>query len=178
MPELFPYSDTTRINILLLVFLATFLIPMLPIGIYFRKNFPERLFNANGRERVMAILMVVLVYLMVFFWFSYIGLRENFVASVIGASLLNAWISGFFSLFARPSIHAAGTGTLVTFVLYFQYINPDFNLLGVAMGVILLSGVIWSSRLSLEAHDFLELIFGAFIGVISSLLTFYYMPVI
>jgi hypothetical protein len=118
------------------------------------------------------------IYIGVFAWFSYIGLRDNFVSAIIATSVINCWLGGFLSLFFRPSLHAVGTGTLLAFLFYFQLFGENFFLLNESILAVLLGGIVWSSRLALQAHDYPELIVGTLIGFVSTSFIFYFMPII
>jgi hypothetical protein len=174
-PDIFPYKLTTQLNLLLLVFLGTFLMPSIPILFLFRKDFPESIIEPNYQNRLKAIIVLLLVVFLVLIWFVYIGLKGSVVMEILIVTAFNVFFSGIFSVFWKPSLHMSGISALISFVLYYQFLIEETDLMLPIIALILLSGTIASARLALDAHDYPELFAGVVIGVASVVSTFLYL---
>ena len=101
-------------------------------------------------------------------------------------SLLALWVCFFLNNFIKVSLHAAGVGGLVTLValtkLTFGYSQAQIGIPGgvnvvlpldyIMYGVILIAGMVCTSRLILKAHNLKEVYLGFGIGVLG--ITFSY----
>lgn len=71
----------------------------------------------------------------------------------------------------KVSLHAAGIGGLIGFLLFFSY-HYKINLIQLIIVSFILSGVIASARLQLKAHNMPEVIIGFLLGLSTQLLTY------
>jgi hypothetical protein len=174
-PDIFPYKLTTQINLLLLMFLGTFLLPSIPMLLVFRKDFPDSITSPSYHNRLKAIILEFLVVFGVLFWFAYIGLKGSVVMEILIVTAFNVFFSGIFSVYWKPSLHMSGMWGFISFVMYYQFFIEETDLMLPIIALIILSGMVASSRLALDAHDYPELFAGAVIGAASVVSTFLYL---
>ncbi|NOR28704.1 MAG: hypothetical protein GQ540_09285 [Lutibacter sp.] len=72
----------------------------------------------------------------------------------------------------KISLHTAAIGGFIGFLIYFSY-HYKINLIILLSIFFLISGFIASSRLRLQAHTSLEVVFGFVIGLISQFIVYY-----
>jgi hypothetical protein len=80
-------------------------------------------------------------------------------------------IIAFFLLFFRikTSLHLLGTSSLLAFAIGLSSYNQSNNLLLIAT-LLLLNGIVATSRLEMKAHTYKELIIGFFVGLLPQIL--------
>ena len=77
----------------------------------------------------------------------------------------------FFFLKIKASLHIMSMASFLGFFLIFSSIH-SINILPIAAIIVLLTGILASSRLYLKAHTHREIYLGFFIGIISQYLAF------
>lgn len=102
-------------------------------------------------------------------------------------SLLALWVCFFINNFIKVSLHAAGVGGLVALValtkLTFGYSQAQIGIPGgvnvvlpldyIMYGVILIAGMVCTSRLILKAHNLKEVYLGFIMGVLSITIAYF-----
>jgi hypothetical protein len=82
-------------------------------------------------------------------------------------SAIIAFILLFFNL--KVSLHLLGTSSLLAFVVGLSAYNQT-NIVFLISALLLLNGIVATSRLEMKAHTMKELIFGFFVGLLPQLL--------
>lgn len=120
-------------------------------------------------ERKVPIFMMA-IYMGILFFFLAFQVPDYAVPNITrGISLgatIGIFVAGVLNRFAKLSLHMLGMGMLTgaLFMYYMeQYDFPPFIL----PSVFLLSGIVATARLSLNAHSYFELILGYLLGLIS-----------
>ena len=102
-------------------------------------------------------------------------------------SLLALWVCFFLNNFIKVSLHAAGVGGLVAMValtkITFGYSQAQIGIPGgvnvvlpldyIMYGVILVAGMVCTSRLILKAHNLKEVYLGFIIGLLSITISYF-----
>ena len=118
----------------------------------------------SRRERIWPYLLTILSYALVCGISSVLGIEYGFLDLWFYATL--ALVVVFIvNFFWKISAHATGMGSW-TGMLFFLSIFNDYFLLFQIIVVILSSGLIGWSRLKLEAHTPLQVLFGYLLGLI------------
>lgn len=161
------------------VFATSFLIPMVGILVMWGLNMISSLEMPDKDERIGAYIVTGVFYLWVTF-----NLYKNGSAPValkvasLGATI-GLFIAFIFNLFTKISLHALGMGGLLGFtlltMLYFSYDSFYWNssLFGsleismtfVFVSVLLLTGLVCTSRMILRAHNLQDLYAGFIVGL-------------
>lgn len=120
-------------------------------------------------ERLMPIALMTF-YLIVLLFFLYVQADGAMIPPIIKAMVLGGVIAGALAYFITPklkiSLHSIGMGALFGFVYMFSkgLEEPPFILLST---VLVLSGIVMSSRLSLKAHAMKEVGLGYLLGFLT-----------
>lgn len=171
---------------LIMVVILSVFFPLVAILMMKALNMIESLEMKSKEERVGPLIVTGIFYLWLF-----MNIKDNttisevFTFFVLGSTIA-LFISFFANNFRKISLHAVGMGGLLMGVFfirqYFTYGHTQFSLgaLGVysihinlILGlVILLCGLVASSRLLLDAHDTRDISGGFLVGVVSQIIAF------
>jgi len=77
------------------------------------------------------------------------------------------------NLFFKISAHALSITSLVGFILMLTFQNNSWEYIVTLMVLILVAGLVITSRKILEAHDYFELISGTFVGLLMGCIASY-----
>lgn len=136
-------------------------------------GFVDSLEMEDPKERIGPLIITMVCYL----WISYNLYKTpqipNAIIIFMVGSTMGLCIAFFINLFSKISLHALGMGgflgMIVITMMYFSYgdfsigsFNMSMNFL--LMLVIIICGLVGTSRLLLEAHEPLDLYGGFFIG--------------
>jgi len=181
-PYLFGVNHISdSVVLLLLVFFTTFFIPGIAVVMMKFLGLIESLEMKDLQDRTIPYIATGVFYLWMF-----INVKENpdlpliFKSCVLGATLA-LFLAFFINLFSKISIHAVGMGgltgmTVITMALYsygyFMLHTPMWGYLQVSMSlllmlVLLLSGIVGTCRLILNAHEIQDLYGGFLVGMVT-----------
>lgn len=159
-------GSNQKLAILGLIFIATYLVPLL-ILIFLKVFKVIKSYQVTSiKERKLPIsLMIVLFYLLgnTLYRISFVrDLGTLFYATSLGLSII--YLLFIFKL--KTSIHLLSIGIAIGyFLLLSQIFNMSF--LPLILLLILISGLLASSRLYLKAHTPKEVYLGFFLGILS-----------
>jgi len=151
----------------MIVIINTFIFPVIAILLVWRLGFVKSLSMPDNKERLVPYLTTGAFYI----W-AYVVFRKSGYPQILDIIMLGAAITLFtifmFNLFRKVSAHAGAAGaffivTLIACVLT----SANFNYLPIA--IVLMAGVIGSSRIILNAHDNYEVFAGYLIGMIGQM---------
>ena len=159
--------------ILLLVFVTTFIIPIFSI-LGLRTTMTISSVRLEKRsERILPFTFITVFYgLTTYLFHSKIEINDLILLIFMSATLLVALLT-IITVFFKISVHAAGAGCMIGYLLALMQIFPDQQLLGTLIVIIMISGLILSARLFLNAHKPLEAYSGFFLGLMISFLSLY-----
>lgn len=161
-----------KLTILGLIFVVTYLIPLVILIIFKKINIIKSYKTESIKERKLPVaIMITLFYLL--------GNTLNKTSSLTDLSLLfYATSFGLFIIYLlfnfniKASIHLLSLGISIGFFMVLSSVYNQ-NLAILIIVLILLSGVLASARLHLEAHTNKEIYIGFFVGVLSNLGMYY-----
>ena len=183
-PYLFGVSsigDQLSKTLIIRIFLSTFFIPAFSVVMLRFLGMIDSLEMQNKQERIGPYIITGIFYLWMFRNFvSNSHIPTAYTSFVLGATIA-LFIAFFINIFSKISAHAVGMGGLVSMVVItmvlFSYdtISINSTILGnfqlslntVLMAVIVLAGLVGTSRLMLQAHEPRDL-YGGFIVGLSS----------
>jgi membrane-associated phospholipid phosphatase len=169
-PRMYEFNFKVDVSITIAIF--TVFIPILTFILLRRLRMIDTVFVKDVRQRKIPLyLYVLLLFLIVTKIISksiFAELYDFFVATLISAILCL-----FFVLIRiKASMHMMGIAGLVMFLIVLS-ISYQLNITFALSILILMIGIVGSSRLYLKAHTISELILGFAIGVIPQLLVMY-----
>jgi len=189
-PYLFSVQDAKGKGLVLIsVMFLSILFPLVVIIMLRFLGFVQSLELEDRMERIGPLIGTGFFYL----WL-YVNIYQNpaipkaFSLLVLG-STIGLFMAFFMNNFSKVSLHAVGMGGFVTAILFIRFmfsydyfvlelskmgtfkLHPDF----LVYGVILLAGLVGTSRLYLKAHDRNQVMGGFLIGVIAQIIAFRFM---
>lgn len=152
------------------IFILTVIIPIISYLILRNIGLVSSIYMPNLRERKYPLYINILLLFLILYKVipnNYTAELYYFFVGLIAASMA-ALLLLFFNL--KCSLHLMGMGSLLMFLIGLS-IHFEINII-IALSILtLLTGLVASSRLYLEAHSRSELFIGFCIGMITQLLT-------
>jgi hypothetical protein len=163
-----PVSGRIALLIILLVFITTFIIPVLSI-IGLRSTMAISSIKMRNRtERVLPFTFITIFYALTTYLFhSKIEINDLILAIFVGATVIVALLT-VITLFFKISVHAAGAGCMLGFLMSIMLIFPEHDLMWTLIFIVLIVGTILSARLYLDAHTPVEVYSGFSLGLFVS----------
>ncbi len=166
-------TNSRIVALIMMVFAYTFLIPACTSVMMKYLGFIESLEMQDRKERIGPLIVCMVCYFMMSYMFYRNAEIPNACTIFMVGSSIALSVAFFINLFSKISLHALGMGGLLGMVvitmIYFSY--GTFTIAGFSMSmnallmlVIILSGLVGTSRLLLEAHEPMDLYGGFFIG--------------
>lgn len=168
------YPSQTKLALLSLVFVITYLIPLL-ILILFKKLKLIKTFNADSikERRLPVAMMIVLFYLLANTINNITGMKDiSLLFYATSAALTLIYICFAFQL--KTSLHLLSLGISTSFFLVLS-ITYSHNFAIVVIVNILLAGLVANARLYLKAHSPREVYVGFFFGFIAPFGVYYFL---
>ena len=165
-----PLKEEGYLNFIFLIFCVTFLFPALNVGIFKSFGSIRTLAMRDRQERILpfsfiAILYVVVTYL--FYTRTRIDFNDNLLKFLVIIDALVV-VAAVVTFFYKISVHSLGICGLVGILLPLNKISEDGALFYPTIAVIILSGVLMSSRLQLNVHTPREVMMGGVLGFATS----------
>jgi len=152
------------------IFILTVIIPIISYLILRNLGLVSNIYMPDIRERKYPLYINILLLFLILYKVipnNYVAELYYFFVGLIAASMA-ALLLLFFNL--KCSMHLMGMGSLLMFLISLS-IHFEINIV-IALSIItLLTGLVASSRLYLEAHSKSELFIGLCIGLLTQLLT-------
>jgi membrane-associated phospholipid phosphatase len=164
-PSVFGIADEAlQWRLLILIFITTFLIPLLSILLMFRVRSISTLTLDNNNERFMPFLTTTLFYMVT----TYLFLRQMngyyTMIIVLGSITFSIALVTLISVFWKISAHSVGINGVAGFLFAFYYKYADPQLFYPILVIVLIAGTLMSARLFLNTHSPAQVFIGALIG--------------
>jgi len=170
---------TNQMSLFFNIFFSTFLIPMVGVLMMRALDLISSLNMPDRQERIIPYIITGLFY--VWMYFNLQNDAATPVAMKIGAlgATIGLFIAFIFNLFTKISMHALGMGGLLGFAilisLYFSYngfyVNTwifgtlQISTMALLMFILLLTGLVCTCRMLLDAHNLQDLYAGFIVGL-------------
>lgn len=163
------FNTSQQLLILLQIAIITILIPITFFYILKTLGKIDSVMASQIQERkipllVQAVLLFVLINKSITLQI-FPQLYFFFIGGIISAIL--AFVLLFFNL--KSSLHLLGTSSLLAFVLGLSIFNQE-NYILILVALLLLNGIVATSRLEMKSHTNKELIIGFFVGLLPQIL--------
>lgn len=162
-----------KLQVVTVVYLCTALLPTLLIRLY-RHYQGWTLWELGTRERrAIPYIIAIVCYILCFYLMDRLRI-PHFMTSIVVAALGIQVICAVINMVWKISTHSAAiggvAGALIVFSLGFRF-NPVWWL----CLVLILAGVLGSSRMILRQHTLAQVVTGFFVGVVCSILGLIYL---
>ena len=165
------FEKRLQLIVLGLVFALTYVVPVLLL--LFLKNFgfiKDFQVSTIKERRFPVIFMIFLLYFLGNTIIQIPTIR-NLGILFYGTSLSLTCIYVLFSVKLKSSLHLVSMGNMIGFFLIMTNIN-SLSMLPIIILLVLLSGILASSRLYLKAHTPVELLIGFSLGIVCQFILF------
>ena len=166
-----PIQSGSHALFITLIFFVTFGLPV-ALLIFLKLFGSLRSFHMIDRsERIIPFVMITLVYITVTYMFyskTRISIHDNFLRIMIIIDLL-ALISTVLTLFFKVSVHSIVVWGVIGILIPLNKLTELDILFYPTIAVILLAGIIMSSRLQLHVHTLREVMWGSVAGLATSI---------
>jgi membrane-associated phospholipid phosphatase len=158
-------------NIIAVVFLSTYLIPVLFLFVLVKKKSVESFHLNTIKERKFPILFFIILTVILGFRLSNLKIVDLLAYSFIASTLALVIVYLLFFTKLKTSLHTLGIGGLTGFLMVLSY-HYEIKLLPLIALFFILFGIISFSRLKLKAHTQTEIYLGFIIGILSQIITY------
>lgn len=158
-------------TILIVIFLGTYAFPVFLLFLMKRFGMIHSYHMATIEERKFPTLLFISISIFIGYWLyktTVVNLLAIFYIGY-GVCLIGSYILLYFN--RKISLHMAAIGGLIGFLICFSFYF-EINLTILFIGLFILSGIIASARLRLNAHILSEIFWGYILGVFSQISVF------
>ena len=164
-------SRKQQLALLGMVFISTYIIPILLL-IFLRSIGLIKSYQVKTiSERKIPVIFMTALFFFVGKSLMNIPVTREFSYLFYGTSLSLVLVYIIFSFKTKTSLHLLSLGSALGYFIIFQQIH-NTSITPVILIIIILSGLLASSRLHLKAHTPKEVYLGFFIGLLSQFLVF------
>jgi hypothetical protein len=163
-------GKVVKMQVIMALIVNTIAFPLITVLIMQKLGFANSLQLRTQRERILPYIAMSLFYFWTFMVIRNLAIGELFTHVMLGAAL-SIFMAFFLNNFYKISIHSVGAGNFVAVALVLTMMS-NYNLLAILLAIILLAGIIGSSRLYLKAHRSRDIYTGYMIGVLAQLIAF------
>ncbi len=167
-----------------IIFLSTFVTPLLILLILINLKVVSSFYLDKKEERFLPFAIVSIIYIATYFIINNLPLGvlkvSSYISNFILLSATVIIVTFLINIKIKSSIHMAAIGAFLSYFYMFfvkenieevLFVFPKFNVTIIQFfsTIILIAGIIASSRLILKAHNMKEISIGFFIGVVVGL---------
>ena len=165
------FEKRLQLIVLGLVFALTYVVPVLLLLFLRNFGFIKDFQVSTIKERRFPV--IFMIFLLYFLGNTIIQIPtiRNLGILFYGTSLSLTCIYVLFSVKLKSSLHLVSMGNMIGFFLIMTNIN-NLSMLPIIILLILLSGILASSRLYLKAHTPVELLIGFSLGIVCQFILF------
>jgi membrane-associated phospholipid phosphatase len=150
---------------LFLIFLMTFLLPSLNFLFFRITGTIKDMQMVNRKDRIMPFIFITILYTVVTYMFYHNFHLPN-VLKLMAIITTMVIVSTLVTFFYKVSVHSMGMCGLVGILLPLNSASEEGLLLYPTIGVLVIAGLVMSSRLRLNAHVLREVLYGAALGLL------------
>ena len=158
----FPFRNNLLFSVLSLVFVGTYLLPLLSILLLIRLGVVSNHHMPNRRERKWPLRLSLIFSGLTFFVLQYLQIHPTLSRLMLGVTM-SIWAALLISREFKISLHMTAMGGLVALVFAESIMNQALFFNAVALAL-LIAGSVGSARLYLEAHHPMEVYSGFLMG--------------
>ena len=158
--------------ILSLVFTATYIVPILLLVFLKLFGLIDSYQVSSIRERKIPVIFMIVLFFLLGKTLANIPIIRDFSVLFYGTSISLTIVYLLFFLKTKTSLHLLSMGGAIGF---FMFLNTSltFSTLYIIIPLVLLSGLLASSRLHLKAHTNKEVYLGFFLGILGQLMALF-----
>ena len=167
-----PISPELQLKFLLFIFIVTFLLPFLNVGIFKAFGTIRTFSMPDRKERLIPFVFISAIYVVVTYLFhsqTRMNLNDNFLKFMVIIDLLVV-MATVATFFFKVSVHSISAWGLIGIMVPLNKMSEITTLFYPTLGIIVLAGIIMSARLQVGAHSSREVMWGGVLGLATSVL--------
>ena len=157
--------------ILLIVFVSTYIIPILLLALLKKVNMVTDYHLRNIEERKFPILFFIMLSFLIGRAMVGTQIADLLAFSFFGVAFALSFTYLLFNIKVKTSLHTLGIGGIIGFVMVMSY-EYQLNFNSLLAGLFIIAGLIGVSRLALNAHRPKEIYIGFVLGLVSQVISF------
>lgn len=169
-----PLRIESLYEILAIIFIVTFIIPVISVGTLRLTNFITDLQLEDKKQRLTPFFFIACFYGITAYMFYAKLSINNLIVIVFAATTILILILTIITVFWKISIHGAAIGGVIGFIFALGMFHPIMNFAFIMAVAIVVAGLIIYSRLMLNAHTPLQAYAGTFLGFVLCFLSIYF----
>lgn len=165
-----PIRPEQHLKFIFFIFIVTFLLPFLNVGIFKAFGTVRSFSLPERKERLIPFTFISAIYVVVTYLFysqTQMNFNDNFLKFMVIIDML-VIVATIATFFFKISVHTVSAWGLIGILIPLNKISQMDSLFYPALGAILLAGVIMSARLKAGAHSSREVIWGGIFGLATS----------
>jgi len=163
-----PFENKIRITFMILLFTCIF--PVINIFLLFKLKRIKSITLSQQHERTYPYLTTTLFYFGLFYLLKEINIWNNIKVFVMGGGII-IFMCAIINLKYKISAHMAGIGGLLGLIIASSYLN-QFDMMPYYIAIILMAGLVGTSRLILNEHRPSQVYWGFLLGLSTQLILF------
>jgi hypothetical protein len=168
------YTKLAQWLVVLIVWLTTFAIPALSMAMLKYTGTIKSLQLKSRKERIIPFFYITLFYGFTAYYFSEQMLVTSLTSGVFILITIMIAVAAVITLFWKISVHSLGMGGSVGILLTIVYFTPETRIKYILLGAIIVSGMVMSARLNLNAHTPSQVYFGFLLGLLVSFMIIFW----
>jgi membrane-associated phospholipid phosphatase len=166
------YNPTGSIVLISLIFVTTFIIPVLSLFILKLSGSISSLSLDKKEERITPMIYTTVMYAVTTYLFTTKVELGDMISVFLGISTLLIGITAVITFFWKISLHGIGVGGFVGFVMGLNQQSTLYHFEFVLPLLFLVSAIMLSARLKLNAHNPKQVYLGFVLGIFVSFVSF------
>ncbi len=168
------YTKVAHWLIVLVVLLTTFIIPSLSLVLLKYTGNIASLKLENRKERLLPFFYITIFYSFTAYYFSRQMLVTELTSGIFILIAIMIFTAAIITFFWKISVHSLSMGGFVGLIFIITAMVPDSPFQYLLFAVILVSGLILSARLKLQAHTPTQVYVGFIVGLFISFMIIYW----
>jgi len=170
-----PLQKESLFQVLFIIFIVTFVIPAISIGTLRLSNFISDLTLVDQKQRVTPFLFVTCFYgISAYMFYAKLNIN-NLIFLIFAITTFLLFILTIITYFWKISIHGAGIGGIIGFILALSFAFPIMHFAIAFATLIIIAGIIAYARLSLNAHTPKQVYGGILLGILLCFTSLYFL---
>lgn len=161
-----PLQEDGHLNFVFLIFCVTFLLPALNIGIFKTFGSIKSLAMEERSERIIPFSFIAILYSAITYLFysrTRVSFNDNLLKFLIIIDVL-VIVATLVTIFYKVSVHSMSIWALIGILLPLNKVSEDGALFYPTLAMIVVAGLVMTSRLQLNAHTPREVMIGGMLG--------------
>jgi hypothetical protein len=168
------YTKVAQWLIVLVVWLTTFAIPALSLGLLKYTGNISSLKLQNRKERLLPFFYITIFYAFTAYYFSRQMLVTDITSGIFILTAMMILAASIVTFFWKISVHSVSMGGVVGLLFVITAMLPESPVNYLLLAAILISGLVLSARLKLQAHTPAQVYMGFVLGLLISFMIIYW----